>query len=68
MVPTLQIKRSMEVVRGKNDKVDAARIAEYAYLYRDKLQEGGYEQSMKKHSLVHKKGEAKILLTHMLNL
>ncbi|NEN21963.1 IS110 family transposase [Cryomorpha ignava] len=30
MVSGLEVKRSMGVVRGKNDKVDAARIAEYA--------------------------------------
>ncbi|NEN24135.1 IS110 family transposase [Cryomorpha ignava] len=37
MVSGLEVKRSMGVVRGKNDKVDAARIAEYAHLRRDKL-------------------------------
>jgi transposase len=36
-VPALQIKRSIGVARGKNDKVDAARIAEYAWLRRDLL-------------------------------
>jgi len=31
-----QIKQSMGMVRGKNDKVDAKRIAEYAYRFQDK--------------------------------
>jgi transposase len=33
----IQIKRSMGLVRGKDDKVDAKRIAEYAYMRKDKL-------------------------------
>jgi len=33
----LDIKRSMGIARGKNDFVDAARIAEYAYTKREKL-------------------------------
>ena len=33
----LDIKRSMGIARGKNDVVDAARIAEYAYTKREKL-------------------------------
>ena len=37
MVPALEIKRSLGLVRGKNDKVDAKRIAEYAFLRREKL-------------------------------
>lgn len=37
MVPALEIKRSLGIVRGKNDKVDAKRIAEYAYLRREQL-------------------------------
>jgi len=36
--PALKIKRSLGVVRGKNDSVDACRIADYAYTYRAKLQ------------------------------
>lgn len=36
-VPALQIKRSLGVVRGKEDKVDAKRIAEYAWLRKDVL-------------------------------
>jgi len=31
-----RIKNSMGITRGKNDKIDAARIAEYAYRYCDK--------------------------------
>ena len=37
MIGALQVKRSLGVVRGKNDKIDSKRIAEYAYLYREKL-------------------------------
>ena len=33
----LDIKRSMGIARGKNDVVDASRIAEYAHNHRDKL-------------------------------
>ena len=33
----IQIKRSMGMVRGKDDKVDSKRIAEYAYLRKEKL-------------------------------
>jgi transposase len=36
-VPALEIKRSLGVVRGKNDRIDASRIAEYAWLRRDQL-------------------------------
>src|ERR1043165_636275 len=36
-VPALQIKRSLGIVRGKNDKVDALRIAEYGWLRRAEL-------------------------------
>ena len=35
--PALQIKRSLGLVRGKNDIVGAKRIAEYAYLRREQL-------------------------------
>jgi len=34
MVPALEIKRSLGMVRGKNDAIDAQRIAEYCYLRR----------------------------------
>ena len=37
MISALEIKKSLGVVRGKNDKVDAKRIAEYAYLRRQTL-------------------------------
>lgn len=37
MVPALEIKRSLGLVRGKDDKVDSKRIAEYAYLRREKI-------------------------------
>lgn len=33
----LHIKRMMGIVRGKNDKADSKIIAEFAYLYRDRL-------------------------------
>lgn len=36
-VPGLQIKKSLGIQRGKNDKVDAKRIAEYGYEKREKL-------------------------------
>lgn len=38
MESAIQIKRSMGIVRGKNDKIDAQRIADYAYRRRDKLE------------------------------
>jgi len=37
IVPGLQIKRSLGITRGKDDKADAARIALYAYRLRDEL-------------------------------
>ena len=36
-ISALQIKRSLGVIRGKNDKVDAARIAEYGWLRKEQL-------------------------------
>lgn len=36
-LPALQIKRSMGMQRGKNDKIDAERIAEYGWLRREIL-------------------------------
>jgi len=36
-LPALEIKRSLGMQRGKNDKVDAKRIAEYGWLRRDIL-------------------------------
>lgn len=37
LVPALDIKRSLGTTRGKSDELDAGRIAEYAYLKREKL-------------------------------
>jgi len=37
MVPAIRIKGSFANARGKSDKVDAIRIAQYAYRYRDEL-------------------------------
>lgn len=39
MVPALNIKRSLGITRGKNDQVDAKRIAEYAYMRGSKLKQ-----------------------------
>jgi transposase len=36
-IAALEIKRSSGMVRGKNDRVDASRIAEYGWLRREKL-------------------------------
>ena len=36
-VPALEIKKSLGIRRGKNDAVDAVRIAEYAYLRRESI-------------------------------
>lgn len=37
MVPALEIKKSLGITRGKNDKVDSRRIANYAYEKKEKL-------------------------------
>lgn len=37
MLPALEIKRSLGITRGKNDMIDARRIAEYASRFRDKI-------------------------------
>lgn len=37
MVSALEIKKSLGITRGKNDKVDAIRIANYAYEKREKI-------------------------------
>jgi len=37
MLPGLELKRSLGITRGKSDLVDARKIAEYAYLRRDKM-------------------------------
>lgn len=36
-IPALEIKKSLGIRRGKNDSVDAVRIAEYAYLRRESI-------------------------------
>ena len=38
IVPGLEIKRSLGIARGKDDKIDAAKIARYAYRLRDEIQ------------------------------
>ena len=38
-VPGLQIKKSLGMQRGKNDKIDSRRIAEYGYEKRERLQQ-----------------------------
>jgi len=37
LIPGLEIKKSLGIVRGKDDKVDAAKIALYAYRLRDEI-------------------------------
>jgi len=37
MVPGLEVKRSLGLVRGKNDRIDAQRLARYAYLRREEI-------------------------------
>jgi transposase len=39
MVPALEIKRSLGMVRGKDDKVDSRRIAQYAHLRRETIKQ-----------------------------
>lgn len=39
MIPALEIKRSLGMVRGKDDKVDAKRIASYAHLRRETIKQ-----------------------------
>jgi transposase len=38
VIAGLEIKRSMGITRGKNDKIDSFKIAEYAYLRREQIQ------------------------------
>ncbi len=38
LVPGMEIKRSLGIARGKDDKVDAARIALYGYRLRDEIE------------------------------
>lgn len=37
VIPSLEMKRSMGMARGKNDKIDAFKIAEYGYLRRENI-------------------------------
>lgn len=37
VVPGMEVKRSIGISRGKSDRIDAQRIAEYAYLRREKI-------------------------------
>jgi len=37
IVPGLEIKRSLGIARGKDDKIDAAKIARYAYRLKDEI-------------------------------
>jgi transposase len=39
LIPALEIKRSLGISRGKEDQLDAGRIAQYAYLRRDILED-----------------------------
>ncbi len=41
-IPALQIKRSLGVIRGKNDKIDAERIATYGWMRRELLKADEY--------------------------
>jgi transposase len=41
LIPGLEIKRSLGIARGKNDKVDATKIALYAYRLRDEIKTYG---------------------------
>lgn len=46
---SLQIKKSLGLNRGKNDKIDSKRIAEYAYRFTDKVNlEGIYAKNLQK--------------------
>lgn len=37
MLPALEIKRSLGITRGKNDRIDAKRIADFAFRFCDKI-------------------------------
>lgn len=39
MIPGLEIKRSLGISRGKDDRIDAAKIARYAYRIRDEIRQ-----------------------------
>lgn len=49
LIPALKIKGAFAGARGKNDKMDAERIATYAYRYRDELA----PTSLKDDTIVH---------------
>lgn len=53
-IPALQIKRSIGMTRGKNDKIDAIRIAEYGWLRKEQLNpdEPGNENMQRLKSLL----------------
>ena len=38
IIPGLAIKRSLGISRGKDDKIDASKIAKYAYRLRDEIE------------------------------
>ncbi|HEY0354845.1 MAG TPA: IS110 family transposase [Flavisolibacter sp.] len=53
-IPALAIKRSLGLVRGKNDKVDAQRIARYGYEKRDQLKaESLPDETLKRLAMLH---------------
>jgi transposase len=53
-VPALAIKRSMGLVRGKNDKIDAIRIARYGYEKRDQLvEQQSINESLERLQMLH---------------
>jgi len=53
-VPALQIKRSLGMIRGKTDKIDAQRIARYGYEKKDSLVAlGKPDQTLKRLQILH---------------
>ena len=46
MVSSLEIKRSLGITRGKNDQVDAYRIASYGYTFKHKITESKMPSSL----------------------
>jgi len=57
-VPAMAIKKSLGVVRGKNDKIDAKRIARYGYEKRDKLRlEGPSDKILQRLQMLHSSRE-----------
>ncbi len=47
-VSGLHVKRSLGIQRGKNDRIDAKRLAEYAYIFQEKLQLNKLESKLGK--------------------